>query len=305
MQVNQGKFEAIYTSRAYARVSGQPEAAVPAAPEPPNDGFVGHLKRWLGFRPTPAVLQAQSKLTMHAAFQALGTPTALALAQDVGLQLEDGKNEAGLAYRDSHTLSREPQALAKGERVWERIVAASGTSVGQLTLLDGAAGEGRFVDRSIFADAGEFATLSEDVALFRVAHEVGHVEHGDGARKHGVKALADALGPYHSASISEARTEANRQMEFAADQRAAQIAARAGCDPLPILRDLLTLGSTSAHPPGVERARRVRETMAEHGIAVSQESWDSLVLQTAVEREENQRRNDEQMSYLQTMENLV
>ena len=309
MKVNQSNFVPLYTARAASFLAKDAVAQTPNdAPPIPADTFLGKLKSWVGLKPTPAVRQSQNHLAVHTAVKALGGPTALALAQEIGLQLDDGKNADGETFKASQSdkLDLNPEHLEKRDRIWSKIAQVTGTTFETPTLLNGPGnGPGRFVGKSLFADGETLAGLPDEVALFYTAHEVGHLEHGDDVRKQGMTNLKSALPTEQRDSLTQARRDADWEMEFGADARAAEIAAQADCDPRPILRDLMQEPSGQEHPAGLERAARVRNIMATNGKPVSDEEWTAMVLQTAPSREAKQQAQNEAADMLLTFQNLV
>lgn len=309
MQVNQSSFVPLYTAKAASHMArGSVAGANDEPAPPPSDTFLGKLKSWIGLKATPDVRQSQTGLALHTAVAALGGPAALLLAQAVGMEMDDRKNAAGEAFKAAHKdqLDLHPEHQAKLDRIWSQIVEVSRTTFEKPTLLTGPeSGPGRFVGKSMFAEGATLANLPDEVALFYTAHEVGHLEHGDDARKKGMIDLKNALPEGQRGALTEPRQQLDREMEFQADARAAEIAAKAGCDPRPILRDLMQEPSGAEHPAGLDRAAKVREVMASHGKAISDEEWLAMVFQTAPSREAKQKAQDEAAEMLLAFQNLV
>jgi hypothetical protein len=308
MKLDPVKFSTRFGIRA-AHLADNPSAQVSEEKVPQNnDSFVGRISHAISNLLSPRTAQAQVGLATRVAFETLGPATALALAQEVGVEFQAPGDPAGEAFlkKQADIVDGRTQPNQKMERVWKQIVAVTGTDAERPTLLaDEMTGPGRFVGQRMFADGEAFGKLPDEVALFYTAHELGHIENSDGARKTGMTALAQELPNVSPTVLTEMRQEKDWEMEYRADERAAEIAAKAGCEPGPILLDLLTEPSGSQHPPGLERARRVRSVMAAHGQSVTDGQWSEWVESTASTRAERQQNSDDMMDWKLSFENLV
>lgn len=305
MKVTSPNFSLLFRTKAARFVAGEPTVEPKA--EQPQDTFLGQFKRLVGFKPTPPASKAQTTLGLRAAYSALGAPTAMALAQEVGLETQSGQDLAGARFKQKKAAQLDTSAPPnqKMDAVWSDIVSLTGTAVERPTLLnDPGRGVGSFVGESLFADSEAFMELPRPLALFYTAHELGHVENRDGARKKGMSQLAGLLTGVAQPALRAARQANDWELEHKADARAAEICAQLGCQPESILEDLMKEPSGSQHPPGVERAKRVRSIMAEHGQTISDGKWDSLLEETAPIRGERQQAIDELMNQKHVFENL-
>lgn len=275
---------------------------------PPTDSFLGRVSQAITNVLSPRHIPAQEKLATHVALNTLGAPTALALAQEVGVEMRPSGDPWGEKFlaKKADSVDQRPEPNQKMTQVWQKIVEVTGTEENQPVLLeDKASGPGRFVGRSMFADGETFQELPFETALFYTAHELGHLENSDASRKSGMSALAGGLSPMNQGILREARKEKDWEMEYQADDRAAEIAAKAGCEPGPILRDLMLEPSGTQHPPGLERAKRVRDVMASHGKSVSDEQWQGWVDSTATLRAEKQQQIDSDLEWKMAWEHIV
>ncbi len=307
MQVNPKTFAALFAARATnPSASGQVAGKAQESPTP-SDTFLGKLIQKFSFRPTPRVRQAQQSVSIQAAAWALGPTQALGLAQSVGMELFGPSQKAGEQFkaRMADKVHQGSEQNSRMARVWSRIQSVAGGGIETPTLLDhGPSGPGRFVGNALFADAEAFAKLPEEVALFYTAHEVGHVENQDSARKQGMTLLKGLLAGTDQRQLVAARKQKDWEMEHRADARAAEICSQLKIDPVLILRDLMTEPSGDQHPPGMERARRVREVFASRGQAVSEQQWQTLTEETAPERERKQQAIDQDRALRAAFEEL-
>lgn len=307
MKVNSQNFAVQFGARAAKVLAEQTGTKLAeTAPKPPQDSFLGKLGRVLGFKPSPQVRSSQQSMGIQAAFKALHAPAALALAQEVGVETAADGDPAGSKFRAkmADKVDNQVDANQKMDQVWSKIVSVTGDQLERPTLLTSSgSGAGHFVGKSMFAHGDAFAKLPEEVALFYTAHEVGHIENQDGARKSGMTQLANLVDA-DPGTLRKARQDKDWEMEHKADERAAEICGQLRCDPVPILKDLLQEPSGSEHPPGMERAKRVRATLAKHGQTVSDTQWSDLVQETARVRAEKQRASDDYLEYKLAFEGL-
>lgn len=290
------KLDPVRFQTAFVRQVRQPATAPldGLAPARPQDS--GLMTRVLGFFSPKPKLPPQEPVALASVLPALGGTAAVALAHQVALaQLSIADEEA--VGRDYAAKQKTGPGQERLTALWDRL-APHFPSLEAPLALDAPVGPGMFVGRSLFANGEE--KLPEPVALFFLAHEAGHVENRDSARKQGQAALKAA-----GAELGDAIQDADRAMEFAADRRAAEVVARLGCDPAPILEELLTLAAGPEHPDGLERARAVRQVMGEHGAPLAEDRWLELVARTAPLRAENQRKQDEAHEWLSLQREII
>lgn len=306
MQVNPKNFASLFTSRA-TRTGSADASTAQEPPAAPSDSFLGRIARTLGFGATPQVKVAQQTLSIQAAASALGPAQALSLAQDVGVELLGDAVYSGQEFKSkiAGKINCDNELNSRMGQVWTQIQSVTGSHLETPILLnDPASGPGRFVGSSLFADASAFAELPKEVALFYTAHEVGHVENQDAARKQGMTLLKGLLAGTDQRQLQKARQKKDWEMEHRADARAAEICANLKTDPVPILRDLMKEPSGDQHPPGLERAARVREVFASHGLTVSDQQYASLHQETAEERTRRQKAIDDDLALRAAFEEL-
>lgn len=314
------QLDPIRFNNAFVRRTERPEPPRETATGPVDSraearpGGTGLLARLKALWPTRAPdgeaatpVRKQTTVGLQAACRAMGGPLALTLAQETALEMLPGEQEvaAGQAYLEKHgdSVDLDPARNARVDQLWARIEPHLQLPLQPPTLLENSRiGPGMFVGRNLFADSETLAGLPDEVALFYTAHEVGHVEHRDASRKTGMAQLNSQPGLKQE--FREATREKQHEMEFAADRRAAEIAAKAGCDPRPILEDLMKEPSGKEHPEGLRRAEAVRSTMAEHGQTVSDREWDALVQRTEGERSSRQQSSNQAEEWLMAFEDL-
>lgn len=287
---------------------GVPAAVDGVAPARPQElGWLGRLQGLFRTRSVSA-LPAQSPLALATTLPGLGAPTAVAVAQAVALSQLSLADETACGQDYRQKCPPAPaQAQERIQALWERLAPHVDPSLEVPLAIERPIGPGMFMGRSLFANGRELEKLSEPVALFFLAHEVGHVEHRDSARKQGQTALSDwtrEQAPQFLADLKSEVQAADWAMELAADRRAAEIVARLECDPVPILADLLGEPSGPEHPDGLTRARAVRSTLAEHGVTLPEERWQQLLEASAGPRQDRQRQLDEAQEWLQSMQEL-
>ena len=276
------KFKQQFLFRAKQLKSGK--ADKPEETLPPRESFVRSIVRTLGFQPTPTLKSSQTQLSLRAAVQSLGPSTAIALAQLTARALDGPENESGEAYEKKvePLHAREPAPQAQLDKVWTKITSVTETNFKKPTLLhQKRSGPGHFVGKSLFADVSAFAELPEEAQIFYTAHELAHVENQDSANKQGLHYLISDPQLRHEPGLRKARQPADWNMEDAADARAAEICAKLGCDPKPILKDLMQEPAGEHHPRGLDRAKKVRHIMAQGGQSLSDQEWEQTIQDTA------------------------
>ncbi len=246
------------------QVAHQLEALPDDSYRPASTGLLGRLQNC--FRTTsPERLEAQSKQVLQLACQLVGPSLAGVVAQHVGRALVSPQQEAELA---AGSQGQPVQAL---EEVSARVAAHARVPVQFECVEKGSFGPAMFLGNKVVLNRSEMEDMPASVQLFLAAHELGHVEHRDSAAKIGLNTLA-VLHP----ELSWDPHVASKEMEFAADRRAAEVAAREGCKPHDILLTLMSWPGGTTHPDGLLRAAAVRQTMAEGGQAISDEEYQQL-----------------------------
>lgn len=224
----------------------------------------------------PASLSLQGAITaLNLAAGLTGLPLVALTAQEAARGLVTPAQEGQLADARlrgyEHRLTRDERV----ERSWQTVS----------QLLPGSGTAPRVVDLALVyaeADSREMYVgkqalqsdlASDEVLLFTLAHEEAHRRHRDSAGTAGLEALMEAVPGRESFQALRAGWHHN---ELQADLVGAEVAARAGCDPKPILAFLLSCPEDMQHPSGARRAEVVRERMAELGAAVSDAEFAAL-----------------------------
>lgn len=224
----------------------------------------------------PATLTLQGTVTaLNLASSLTGLPLVALTAQQAARELVTPAQERDLA---DTRLRGYADRLTQDKRVEH-----SWRTVSQ--LLPGSGSAPKVVDLSlVYAEAdsremyvgkqalqGDLA--SDEVLLFTLAHEEAHRRHRDSAGTAGLEALMEASPGRESFQALRAGWHHN---ELQADLVGAEVAARAGCDPKPILAFLLSCPEDMQHPSGAKRAEVVRERMAELGREISDVDFAAL-----------------------------
>ena len=258
-------------------------------------GLMGRLQGLL-WRPRPEQIEAQSRQALSQACQILGPSLAGVVAQKVGMELFTPAHEVAAGQDHQQKL----QGGTGFEVAWSRVSRHATRDIDCKTVDEGKFGPAMFMGQTVFLNAHELQGMPEEVQLFLIAHEVGHVEHRHSAGKVGLSTLT-VLEP----NLAFDPNVASKEMEFAADRRAAEIAAREGCRPHEILRTLMGWLGGNTHPEGVDRARAVRQTMAEHGATLSDGEYEQLLQETEVVRQQARAAEREQEELLSAFRDLV
>ncbi|GMU54541.1 MAG: hypothetical protein AMXMBFR33_36870 [Candidatus Xenobia bacterium] len=224
----------------------------------------------------PARLSLQGAITaLNLASGLTGLPLVALTAQEAARELVTPAQEGQLA---DTRLRGYADRLTSDERVqqsWEKVS----------QLLPGAGSAPKVVDLSlVYAEAdsremyvgkqalqGDLA--SDEVLIFTLAHEEAHRRHRDSAGTAGLEALLEVAPGRES---FQALRDGWHSNELQADLVGAEVAARAGCDPKPILAFLLSCPEDMQHPSGARRAEVVRERMAELGAVISEAELAAL-----------------------------
>jgi hypothetical protein len=270
-----------------------------SASPPSSKGMLATLQGWLGSSRaslSPAQIEESSKQTLQQACQLVGPSLAGVVAQKVGLELFTPAHEAAAGQEQQQRL----QGGRGFEALWQGVSRYATRSVECQTVERGNFGPAMFMGQTIFLNAQELQGMPAEVQLFLVAHELGHVEHRDSAAKMGLHTLT-VLHP----SLAFDPNVASHEMEFAADRRAAEIAAREGCRPHEILRTLMSWPGGQTHPEGVSRAAAVRDTMAQHGVTIAESEYQQLLQETSSLRDAARARAQEETDMLNAFRDLV
>lgn len=219
--------------------------------------------------------ERQIAAAVRVAAGALGGPLALELARQVAVEQISPAQERESGQQFARQHGAQPLELGG---LWRRVSAHSCSQLEapqQLPNLQ--VGEGMFFGQSLFFDPQRLSRLPEEVQIFLLGHELGHVELRHSSQKLGMQWLQGQAGVDLGL--------ASQEMEFAADRRAAEIAAREGCSPEPILREVLTWSGGKTHPEPIARAAAIRATMAEWGQMLEEGDWERLVAETEPARQ--------------------
>lgn len=198
----------------------------------------------------------------------LGGQATLEMAQKAALALVDGNPDrfvggdpaSGVVLEIWDKLQKQAGTRLPAPKICSSSQVDLGAQAGDQVLLEGEALQGELSDPNQLA--------------FVMAHEMGHVIHGDEARCAGMK-LAIELFATPAGELSRLHSEANRAIELEADSYAAAVVRHLNCESRPILEKLLKLTAGSTHPDGLARAEVVRGF-----LPVSDETWTEL-LQTS------------------------
>ena len=270
MKIHSAQFQASFVRQAPRHV---PDAQVQAAVDSVS----------LSAQPVSPSAFAQVALAVSVAAQGGGVPALAALSQEVARALVTPEQEEQLAQgmRDGFGSRFVPNRPALQE-AWNKIQGLTGSSYPAPQEVNSpivyAPADSR--NLSIGKDALETDLADANVLTFSVAHEEGHRQHRDTAGAKGLESFLEAgqenpkLFPLAFQAVRAGRHENERR----ADEFAARVAARLGCQPLPILEFLLSIPGDAEHPDGLERAQLVRAAMAEEGVQVPQSQWNQLIM---------------------------
>ncbi len=223
----------------------------------------------------------QAVVALTTAAGATGVAVLAALAQEVGRQLVDPEQETRFSEsRLSAFADRQVADDPRLNRAWHKLEELSVSSFQAPRVINSPIVVAEAGTREIFigAEALDGELSDPAVLLFTLAHEEAHRRNRDSAGSWGLEALlaADASKPSF-----QALREGRHQNEYAADAFGAEIAARAGCAPEPILAFLAGCHEDIQHPDGPLRARAAREVMAAHGQSVSNQVFERILEETA------------------------
>ena len=275
------------------QVAQQLEALPDDSYRPAAPGLLGRLQSC--FRSaSPERLEAQSKQVLQLACQLLGPSLAGVVAQHVGRALVTPQQEVELAAGSPG------QPVVGLQEVSKRVSAHARLPVQFECVEKGTFGPAMFLGNKVLLNRSEMQGMPSSVQVFLAAHELGHVEHRDSPAKIGLNTLA-VLHP----ELSWDPNVASKEMEFAADRRAAEIAAREGCKPHDILLTLMSWPGGATHPDGLLRAAAVRQTMAEGGQSISDGEYQQLLEQAEPLRQQALERARQEAELKQAFQDLV
>lgn len=234
----------------------------------------------------PTTPLQQAVLALSAASAAVGGPLLPAVAQEVGKALVTAAQEERQAESRREAFGKWVVPTGeKAERVreaWERLQQVSPSPLPPPKVIDLSLTFAESDTREMFIGTraldGELADPS--VLTFTLAHEEGHRRHRDSAGSAGLEALVAAVDGAPAEVTREAfraLREGRHENERRADAFAAEVAARLGCDPEPILAFLLACEEDMQHPAGLERAEAVRDRMASLGRPLDDARWQALL----------------------------
>ncbi len=275
--------DAVRFSTAFVDLSRR-KLEAPSAPETPAAGPADQVTT-SGATSTPRipaqVLARQAYMAVTALIPAVAgaAPVALTLAAEVGRSLGGAEVKVArdkLMARAGPADAQLQGQLPRLQAIFDRVSAVS-TAPADLKLW-GRPSEAVALGDTVFAGKKILPYADSEPCLgFIFAHELAHVEHRDSQGLVGVQALGELI----HRDVGEDQWNLmersySHQVEFAADRRAAEMCARLGYDPRPILRMLLRAEHDGDHPGGLKRAQAVREVFAEHGVKLGSAEWKAL-----------------------------
>ena len=270
MKIQSAQFQASFVRQAPRQV---PDAQVQAVVDSVS----------LSAQPVSPNAFAQVALAVSVAAQGGGIPALAAISQDVARALVTPEQDEQLAQgmRDGFESRFVPNRPALQE-VWNKIQGLTGSSFPAPQEVNSPIVYAQADSRNLYIgkEALETDLADANVLTFAVAHEEGHRQHRDTAGAKGLESFLEAgqdnpkLFPLAFKAVRAGRHENERR----ADEFAARVAARLGCQPLPILEFLLGIPEDAEHPAGVERAQLVRSAMAEEGVQVAESQWNQLLI---------------------------
>lgn len=270
MKIQSAQFKAGFVRQAPRQV---PDAQVQAAVDSVT----------LSGQPVSPSAFAQVALAVSVAAQGGGVPALAALSQDVARALVTPAQEEQLAKGMQEGFeSRFVASRPALQEAWNKIQGLTGSSFPAPQEVNSPIVYAQADSRNLYIgkDALETDLADANVLTFALAHEEGHRQHRDTAGAKGLESFLEAgqdnpkLFPLAFQTVRAGR----HQNERRADEFAARVAARLGCQPLPILKFLLEIPEDSEHPAGLERAQLVRSAMAEEGVHLAESQWNQLVL---------------------------
>lgn len=270
MKIQPAQFQRLFLQRAEQRLNDlENPSELPAA----NDSV--ELGERASGRASSRIDQAVVALT--AAAGASGVAVLAALAQEVGRQLVDSKQEARFSESRLHAFAdRRAAEDPRLSQAWQRLEELSDSPFQAPRVINSPIVVAEAGTREIFigAEALDGELSDPAVLLFTLAHEEAHRRNRDSAGSWGLEALLEA-DP--SKSSFQALRQGRHQNEYVADAFGAEIAARAGYSPEPILAFLAGCHEDVQHPDGPLRARAARQVMAAHGQSVSDEVFERIL----------------------------
>lgn len=231
----------------------------------------------------PAQAFAQVALAVATAAQGGGVAALAALSQDVARSLIGPADEEKLAegMRDGFQ-SRFVPSEPKLEQAWRGVQRVTQSPFPAPQEVNSPIVYAQADTRNLYVgkEALETDLADPNVLTFTLGHEEGHREQRDMAANKGLELFMEAAAndPKLSRLAFQVTRAGRHANERRADENGARVAARLGCDPLPILDFLLPIAEDAEHPSGYERARLVRQTMAEEGVCIPDGEWRKRVI---------------------------
>lgn len=261
-------------------------------------GIFAKLRQAVGLQAklSPAQTEQQAKQALSTACQLVGPSIAAVVAQKVGLELFDAKQEQeiGKATADKN------QAKEGYTELWGRAQKYASRPMDCKTVENGHFGPAMFMGSTILLNRSEMDQMAPSVQLFLLAHEMGHIENRDSAGKIGLNTLT-VLEP----TLSFDPDVASKEMEYAADRFAAKVVAKEGLPPQEILRTLAEWPGGGTHPLAEDRIRAVRDAMAVYGTVVSDGDLKKILDETAPVRQAAREKERQARELRESFDNLV
>lgn len=248
------------------------------APQQLKDPLLQEVADRVDFGSSKAVAAAFDQMVLAVGLSSLGVPGLAALSQDVARALITPQQEQQLADTlhdvfESRFAPNHPLL----EETWQGVQRVTGSAFPAPQQVNSPLVYAQADSRNLYIGQSALATDLADpnVLTFTLAHEEAHRQHRDSAGAKGLEALQESSS---SPAAFQALREGRHHNERQADEFGARVAAKLGCEPLPILKFLLEIPEDAEHPAGRERAALVRQAMAEEGVQVTPQQWSELVV---------------------------
>lgn len=271
-------FATAYVDLTRRRLEGPP-VATPTAADPVDQVAATSQTAPPQYDPKILARQAFHVLGSVVPAAAGGAPVALAVAAEVGRSLGDGgvvEAERKIRLTSGTPAGSLVESMPRLRGVFARVLTQS-TARADLVPWGrpseaSALGQTVFVGQKILRHAHDEARVA-----YILAHELAHVERRDSAGLLGVMALGEVVQDDVTRRQWETMERSySHTVEFEADGRAAEMVARLGYDPKPILQMVLHADHDGDHPSGLKRARVIRDVFAACGRPVSPADWNQL-----------------------------